>query len=182
MRIFGDNSTISTHRAAAGLRRATVVTCLIRRHLVGDVEVAGIDRYPSAWAAIAGRRPRDPSEPWRETTMRVRLVREPDDPDDPNTIAVETEAGRTIGHIDRRRAIRIAPALDRFLVDLAAKREFADCVIDVRCTAVARAEWDGCVPASTQTADRPAAVGMTLLVDDRSLGIKLAAPELPALV
>jgi len=182
MRIFGDDSTGSTHLEAAGVRRATDVTCLIRRCVSGDVEVTGIDRHPAAWAAIAGRRPRDPSEPWRETTMRVRLVRAPDDPDDPNTIAVETAAGRTIGYVDRRRAIRMAPALDRFLVTLTTKREFAGCVIDVRCTAVAWAEWDVCAPASVRTADAPAAVGMTLLVDDRSLGIKLAAPELPALV
>jgi hypothetical protein len=182
MRIFGDHSTGTTRAQAAGVRRGTDVTCLIRRCLSGDVEVTGIDRYPAAWAAIAGHRPRDPCEPWRESTLRVRLVRAPDDPDDPNTIVVETEAGRTIGYVDRRRAIRMAPSLDRFLRDLAAKREFADCVVDVRCTAVAWAEWDVRLPASPRTIDAPAAVGMTLLVDDRSLGIKLAAPELPALV
>ncbi len=182
MRIFGDNSTGSSRATAAGVRRGTDVTCLIRRCLSGDVEVTGIDRYPAAWAAIAGRRPRDPREPWRESTLRVRLVRVSDDPDDPNTIAVETEVGRTIGYVDRRRAIRMAPSLDRFLRNLATKREFAGCVVDIRCTAVAWAEWDVRVPTTPQTADAPAAVGMTLLVDDRSLGIKLAAPELPALV
>ena len=114
--------------------------------------------------------------------MRVRLVREPDDVDDPNAIAVLTETGLAVGYVDRTRAIRMAPVLDRFLQGLAAKREFAGCMVEVRCTAVAWADWDPADSAQAQGTDGAAAIGMTLLVDDRSLGIKLAAPEIPALV
>jgi len=178
MRIFRHTGDRVGHRWPGAGQRGGDVTCLIRRCLTGDVEVTGIDRFPAARAAIAGRRPRDPYQPWRETTMRVRLVREPDDPDDPNTIAVLIEDGVPVGHVDRTRAIRMAPALDRFLGELGAKREFGGYDIDVRCTAVAWAEWDDAPPGSTDTV----AVGMTLLVDDHDLGIKLAAPELPALV
>jgi hypothetical protein len=190
MRIFRNTSPEFTRPSAAGGRGAGDVVCLIRRSLTRDVEVTGVDRSPAARAAFVGRRPRDPSEPWRETTMRVRLVREPDDVDDPNAIAVLTEAGLAVGYVDRTRAIRMAPVLDRFLQSLAAKREFAGCAVEVRCTAVAWAEWDpadaaqaeGTDVAQAEGTDVPAAIGMTLLVDDRDLGIKLAAPAIPALV
>lgn len=180
MRIFRHRADgLSNRRAGAG-RRGGDVTCLIRRCLAGDVEVTGIGRFPDAHAALAGRRPRDPDEPWRETTLRVRLVRDPDDPDDYNTIAVLTDDGQALGYVDRTRAIRMAPILDRYLRELGSKRVFAGCDIDVRCTAVAWAEWDDDAPPGST--DAPAVVGMTLLVDDHHLEIKLAAPELPALV
>jgi hypothetical protein len=174
-------------RTASGGRRDRGTTaggggdrqrCLIRRCLAGDVEVAGIARHSSAHAAIAGRRPRDPSMPWRETPMRVRLVREPDDPDDPNRIAVLTMHQERIGDVDRRRAIRIAPAIDRYLAGLRARPEFADYALEICCTAIAWAEWDPTAAADAE----PAAVGVTLLIDDRDLGFTLAVPELPALV
>jgi len=174
-------------RTAAGGRRDRGTTggaggedqrCLIRRCLTGDVEVTGIARHPGVRAAIAGRRPRDPSMPWRETPMRVRLVREPDDPDDPNRIGVFTMHAQRVGDVDRRRAIRIAPAIDRYLRGLRARPEFAHCALEICCTAIAWAEWD---PIATADAE-PAAAGMTLLIDDRDLGFTLAVPELPALV
>lgn len=167
---------------APSLRRAAAdeVTLVIHRDLSGDVPVTGIDERPGVRALIAGQRPRGPHPPWRETTMRVRLVRAPDDPDDPNRIAVLTESGWTVGDVDRTRAIRIAPALDRFVRDLTAKRAFARCALEVRCTAVAWAEWD---PGGAADADDcPTEVGMVLLVDDRDLAIAPAVPEIPARV
>jgi len=147
--------------------------------MYGDVEVVDTDRHPGGRAAIAGTRPPH-DQLWREKAIRVRLVREHEDPDDPNAIAVLGDAGEWIGQVCRESARRMAPAIDSALCAIAAKRSFKGCAVDIYCTALVVAGWDGaCDDAG---ADAPGVLEVTLLVDDGDLGLTVTAPAIPICV
>src|SRR5271169_4425078 len=77
------------------------LVCILRRCMYGAVEVVDARCHPEGVKAIAGTRPRDEAEPWRERIVKVRLVREPTNPDDPNAIAVFSDVGNLVGHVRR---------------------------------------------------------------------------------
>lgn len=161
---------------------AAELALTIRRCLYREVAVVGSERYPAGCAAIAGPRPRRSDEPHRERPIRVRLVRDPEGRRDLDAIGVVTATGVMIGQVPRVSARRMAPALNRALEMIGSSRECAGCTIDVWCTAFVIAEWGPVDRAAAGAGDPPAFVGVTLLVDDGDLGIKLSAPELPVLV
>ena len=51
--------------------------CILRRCMYGAVEVVDARCHPEGVKAIAGTRPRNEAERWRERIVKVRLVREP---------------------------------------------------------------------------------------------------------
>ncbi len=174
--------TSGSPRTSDGGDGYATVTLRLRRCMYGDVEVTETDRHHAAHAALAGPcPPRD--EPWREKAVRVWLVRRYDDPDDPNAIAVLTAAGLPCGRVSGDSARRMAPAIDRALAELAGKRAFRGCTVDVYCTALVVAEWnprdDGWPELRV---DGPTRVEVILLVDDLDLGLTLAAPDIPVCV
>jgi hypothetical protein len=151
--------------------------CVLRRCMYGDVEVVGARRHPDAVRSMAELRPRDEDEPWSEKIVRVRLVREPDDPDDPNAIAVFTDAGILAGHVHRSSGRRMAPAIDTALRNIAAKREFKGCAVDVYCTAFVSAEWID-LEDLDEDEHEPSVLDVTLLLDEVDLGCKISGPDI----
>jgi hypothetical protein len=155
------------------------LACIVRRCMYGAVEVVDIGSYHEGLKEIAGPRPRDDNELWREKMVKVRLVREPANPDDPNAIAVFTDAGIVIGHVRRSSARRMAPAIDTFLRSVAAKREFKGCAVDVYCTAFVSAEWiDLTNLDDSEDEHKPSWLDVTLLVDDGDLGFKISGRDI----
>jgi hypothetical protein len=143
--------------------------------MYGDVEVLDTHRYPEGRKSIAGPRPRDENELWREKIVKVRLVLEPDNPDDPNAIAVLTDGGVMVGHVGRPSARRMAPVIDTVLRSIAAKREFRRCAVDVYCTAFVSADWNDFEDLD-EAGDKhePSLLEVTLLLDDVDLGCKIS--------
>jgi hypothetical protein len=180
MRVFRrkrvDPSTLP--RAADGHGTGELI-CLLSRCMYGDVEVLDTHRYPEGRKSIAGPRPRDENELWREKIVKVRLVLEPDNPDDPNAIAVLTDAGILVGHVHHSSARRMAPRIDTVLRSIAAKREFKGCAIDVHCTAFASAAWNGLEDLDEdEDKHEPSLLEVTLLLDDIDLGYKISGRDL----
>lgn len=164
----------SLPRAADG-HRAGELICMLSRCMYRDVEVVGVHDCPDGWRSIAGPRPRNERELWREKLVKVRLVREPDDPDDPNAIAVLTEGGVLLGHVARSSARRMAPVIDTVLREIAAKREYRGCTVDVCCTAFVSAEWNDLDDVDdAEDIHVPALLEFTLLVDDGGLSWKIS--------
>jgi hypothetical protein len=158
------------------------LVCIVRRCMYGAVEVVGARCHPEGVKAIAGTRPRDEAEPWRERIVKVRLVREPTNPDDPNAIAVFSDAGNLVGHVRRSSARRMAPAIDSFLRSLAAKREFRGCALDLCCTAFVSAEWVDLASLDRgEDGQEPSVLDVTLLVDDGDLGFKISGRDIAVL-
>ncbi|MGP8241345.1 MAG: HIRAN domain-containing protein [Solirubrobacteraceae bacterium] len=147
--------------------------------MYGNVEVRGTHRYPEGRKSIAGPRPRDERELWREKIVKVRLVLEPDNPDDPNAIAVLTDAGILVGHVRRSSARRMAPVIDTLLRSIAAKREFRGCTVDVSCAAWVSAEWKDLEDLNEDDdTHEPSWLGVTLLLDDVDLDCKISGREI----
>jgi hypothetical protein len=155
------------------------LVCILRRCMYGTVEVVGARCHPEGVKAIAGARPRDEAEPWRERMVKVRLVREPTNPDDPDAIAVFADAGNLVGHVRRSSARRMAPAIDTFLRSLAAKREFRGCALDLYCTAMVSAEWVDLADVDRgEDEQEPSVLDVILLVDDGDLGFKISGRDI----
>jgi hypothetical protein len=175
-RIFRRERTtpISIPRADEG-HRADELICILSRCIYGDVEVIGVHDGPGGLRSIAGPRPRDEHELWREKLVRVRLVREPDEPDDPDAISVLTEGGVLLGRVARSSARRMAPVIDAVLREIATKREYRGCTVDVCCTAFVSAEWDDLDDIDdVEDIHAPALLEVTLLVDDGGLSWKIS--------
>ncbi len=77
------------------------------------VEVVGESAHQDELLALTGGRRRWSGVRWREV---AHLVPEPTNPTDPAAVAVHIR-GRTVGHLDRRAARALRPAIDEAIAD-----------------------------------------------------------------
>jgi hypothetical protein len=139
--------------------------CTVERKNDASIEVVGMSYHPDGPKAIAGRRPRDEDDLYREKTTKVRLVREPDNQYDPNAAAVVTDSGVMVGHVPKDTAKKIAPVLDGVLRRAAKKRKS----VDIYCSAYVVAEWDD-LDSLDEDDDKhePCLCDVTLRIDGRN--------------